>query len=79
MTEYTTHYFKPSSAYSVSIGYDRRLYSYDIAGSMAHVRMLVKQEIILASEGDALLRGLETIKKEIETDSDCCLQTAIRS
>ena len=39
------------SDYTVSIHYDRRLYRQDIAGSMAHVRMLARQGII--SDGDA--------------------------
>jgi len=29
--------------YSVSVSFDKRLYRYDIAGSIAHVRMLAKQ------------------------------------
>ncbi|SVE01828.1 uncharacterized protein METZ01_LOCUS454682, partial [marine metagenome] len=31
------------SNYTVSIHYDRRLYKQDIAGSIAHVRMLARQ------------------------------------
>ena len=69
MTEYTTHHFKAASRYSVSIGYDRRLYPYDIAGSIAHARMLAKQNIITNDEGEALIRGLEAIRREMEADS----------
>jgi len=47
MTNYTN--------YTVSIHYDRRLYRHDIAGSIAHARMLGKQGII--SEEDAGLIG----------------------
>jgi argininosuccinate lyase len=66
MTEYTTHHFKAASHYSVSIGYDRRLYPYDIAGSIAHARMLAKQNIITSAEGQALVQGLEAIRQQIE-------------
>jgi argininosuccinate lyase len=69
MTEYTTHHFKAASRYSVSIDYDRRLFPYDIAGSIAHARMLAKQSIITSAEGRALVRGLEAIRQEIESDS----------
>jgi argininosuccinate lyase len=52
--------------YTESISYDRRLYPYDIAGSLAHVRMLARQGIIPTAEGEAIVRGLETIRGEIE-------------
>ena len=35
-----------TNSYTVSIHYDRRLYRHDIAGSMAHARMLARQGII---------------------------------
>ena len=38
------------STYTVSIEYDKRLYRQDIAGSIAHARMLARQEIIAAGE-----------------------------
>jgi argininosuccinate lyase len=69
MTEYTTHHFKATSRYSVSIDYDRRLFPHDIAGSIAHARMLAKQNIITSAEGEALVRGLEAIRQEIEAGS----------
>ena len=34
------------SSYTVSLSYDRRLYRQDVAGSIAHARMLEKQGII---------------------------------
>ena len=34
------------NSYTVSIDYDRRLYKQDIAGSIAHAKMLAKQGII---------------------------------
>jgi argininosuccinate lyase len=62
---------KASTAHSVeaftsSIDVDRRLYRYDIAGSIAHVKMLARQRIILPSEAQKIVRGLEDIEKEIE-------------
>ena len=55
------------STYTVSIEYDRRLYRQDIAGSIAHARMLARQEIIAAGEADAIIRGLEEVTVEIES------------
>jgi len=52
--------------YSASIDYDRRLYRQDIAGSIAHARMLAKQGIIPADDAEAVVRGLHEIRDEIE-------------
>ena len=56
------------STYTVSIEYDKRLYKQDIAGSIAHARMLARQEIIAAGEADAIILGLEDIAREIEIE-----------
>ncbi|MBF0117825.1 MAG: argininosuccinate lyase [Desulfobacterales bacterium] len=53
-------------AFTASIDIDKRLYSYDIAGSIAHAKMLSKNSIITAEESELLVHGLEEIKKEIE-------------
>ena len=55
---------KPSN-YTVSVHYDRRLYREDIAGSIAHSRMLARQAIITSEDAQALVRGLESIREEI--------------
>lgn len=55
-----------SSAYTVSIHYDRRLYRQDIAGSIAHARMLAKQGIITDADADSIVQGLREIRREIE-------------
>ncbi len=55
-----------SSAYTVSIHYDRRLYRQDIAGSIAHARMLAKQGIITDSDAESITRGLREIRREID-------------
>ena len=57
-----------TSGYTVSIHYDRRLYKQDIAGSVAHARMLARQKIIEDEEADAIVSGLEQIREEIEAD-----------
>jgi argininosuccinate lyase len=54
--------------YSASIAYDRRLYRHDIAGSIAHARMLGKQGIIPVEDADLIVRGLEEIREEIDDD-----------
>ena len=56
----------PQSDYTVSIHYDRRLYRQDIAGSIAHARMLARQGIIAAREADLIVDGLGRIREEIE-------------
>ncbi len=52
--------------FTASIGFDRRLYYYDIQGSIAHARMLARQEIITGQEADRIVAGLEEILTEIE-------------
>ena len=52
--------------FTTSLSFDQRLYRQDIAGSMAHARMLGRQGIITAAEADELVRGLEEIRAEIE-------------
>ncbi len=52
---------------NASIDFDRRLYAQDIAASNAHCQMLVRQSIISPEDGEAILGGLDTILREIET------------
>ena len=47
----------PIASYTVSIDYDSRLYRQDIAGSIAHARMLAAQGIIAPEEAGAIVRG----------------------
>ena len=56
---------KTALSYSASIHYDWRLYPYDIAGSIAHARMLAKQSIITQKEAAAIIKGLSSIGEEI--------------
>ena len=52
--------------FTSSIDIDKRLYAYDIEGSIAHCRMLAKASIISEGEALVLTEGLDSIKKEIE-------------
>jgi len=52
--------------YTASIPFDWRLYHYDIAGSIAHAKMLAKQGIISAEEAEIIIDGLADIGGEIE-------------
>jgi len=53
-------------AINVSIGFDRRLWAQDLAGSKAHAAMLVAQGIITGADGALIQGGLDTIRSEIE-------------
>jgi argininosuccinate lyase len=53
-------------AFTSSIQVDRRLYTYDIQGSIAHCRMLAKVSIVTDGEARALIRGLEKVRQEID-------------
>ena len=57
---------EPKRDYSSSIHYDLRLYRQDIAGSIAHVRMLARQGIVEAGEAESIVAGLEAVRDEIE-------------
>ena len=57
------------SSYTVSIHYDQRLYRQDIAGSIAHARMLGRQGIIPAEDAETIVSGLMTVQREIESGS----------
>ncbi|MBA7593559.1 Argininosuccinate lyase [subsurface metagenome] len=52
--------------YTASISFDRRLYKQDIAGSIAHAKMLAKQGIISDKEAELIVMGLSSIREEIE-------------
>ena len=52
--------------YTASVPFDWRLYPYDIAGSIAHAKMLARQGIISDKEAETITKGLAAIKKEIE-------------
>jgi len=51
---------------NASIDIDQRLYKEDIAGSIAHAKMLGKQKIISKKESAKIVSGLKLILKDIE-------------
>ena len=51
--------------FNASISFDQKFYKQDINGSIAHVTMLAKQQILTDEERDTIVAALEDIKKEI--------------
>ncbi len=52
--------------FTCSVHFDARLAPYDIAGSIAHARMLGACGIIKEEEAQAIIKGLEEIRADIE-------------
>ncbi|PKN67673.1 MAG: argininosuccinate lyase [Deltaproteobacteria bacterium HGW-Deltaproteobacteria-12] len=52
--------------FTASIHFDKRLYSYDIEGSIAHVTMLAGQGIITAKEAKEITAALKSILQDME-------------
>ena len=52
--------------FTESVSYDKRLAPFDIAGSVAHVKMLEKQGILKPEEAQKIIEGLNQVLKEIE-------------
>ncbi|MBI63980.1 MAG: argininosuccinate lyase [Chloroflexi bacterium] len=57
-----------ASNFTVSLNFDKRLYKQDILVSIAHAKMLGKQEIISDEDSKLIVSGLIKIQKEIESD-----------
>ncbi|MBI4287874.1 MAG: argininosuccinate lyase [Chloroflexi bacterium] len=57
---------KAVQSFTQSLSYDRRLYRQDIAGSVAHARMLARQGIISDKDAELIIMGLSSIRQEIE-------------
>ncbi|MCI0483847.1 MAG: argininosuccinate lyase [candidate division NC10 bacterium] len=53
-------------AYTASIPFDWRLYPYDVQGSIAYARALMKAGVLTGVEAGRIIRGLEEIKKELD-------------
>ncbi len=53
-------------AFTSSLHFDRRLFRYDIEGSIAHARMLGKQGIITKGEARTIVAGLRKVLDDIE-------------
>ncbi|MGL5379602.1 argininosuccinate lyase [Clostridium sp.] len=52
--------------FNSSIRIDSKMYKEDIEGSLAHVKMLGKQDIIPSEDSKKIIAGLETIQKRLE-------------
>ncbi len=57
---------KLATEYTASIPFAWHLYPYDIAGSIAHAKMLARQGIISQDDAETIINGLTAIRKEIE-------------
>src|SRR5882672_8365057 len=55
--------------FTASVGFDRRLAKQDIAGSLAHARMLAAAGILSRRDLTAIERGLARIHREIDSGS----------
>ena len=54
-----------AEAYTASLPFDWRLYPYDIQGSIAYARALMRAGVLEADEAARIVRGLEEIRKEL--------------
>ena len=53
-------------SFNESLSFDQRFYKQDIRGSIAHVKMLSKQNILTNEETDIIIDGLLSIKEDID-------------
>ena len=53
-------------AFTSSLHFDKKLAPYDIQGSRAHCRMLVKQKIVTHTEGEKIVKGLDAVERELK-------------
>ncbi|MBT8331284.1 MAG: argininosuccinate lyase, partial [Deltaproteobacteria bacterium] len=60
---------KSVETFTSSIDVDRRLYAYDIQGSIAHCKTLANADIVSSKEARKLTAGLKKIKQEIEAQT----------
>ncbi len=54
-------------AFTASVEFDKRMYKHDIAGSIAHARMLARIGVLSDIEREEIISGLRSIEKEIES------------
>ncbi len=57
---------KLTQSFVESLLYDKRLYKYDIVGSIAHTKMLADIGIVTKKEAKTIIKGLTEIAEEIE-------------
>ena len=54
-------------AFNASINFDKRLIDVDIKGSIVHVKMLAKQNIISDADKDSIINGLNSILSDVKS------------
>lgn len=52
--------------FNASISFDKKFYKQDIKGSIAHVTMLAKQNILTNEEKEDIIKGLNSILEDVE-------------
>lgn len=57
---------KALSDFSESISFDKKLYKYDIMGSIAHAKMLSETGIISCSASEKIIAGLQKIEEDLD-------------
>ena len=55
--------------FNASLSFDQKFYHQDIEGSIAHVKMLAKQGILTTEDRDAIIEGLEGIRRDLESEA----------
>jgi argininosuccinate lyase len=67
---WTGRFTEPTDAFvetfTASVGFDQRLYIYDIQGSIAHAQMLTHVGVLTQTECEAIVKGLKDIQFDIE-------------
>lgn len=58
---------KLTEDFNASISFDQRMYKQDIAGSIAHARMLGQQGIITPEEAELIIKGLQEVLADIKS------------
>jgi argininosuccinate lyase len=66
-TRFKNETSKLADKFTSSISYDWRLAKYECLGSIAHARMLAKQKIITKADSGRIIKGLNSILKDIES------------
>ena len=53
-------------SFTASIGFDCRLYEYDIEGSVAHCKTLLRAKVLSIRESQTIIKGLHHIREDIQ-------------
>lgn len=55
--------------FTESLSFDKQLWHYDLIGSQAHVRGLVRSSLLTEEEGEELVRAIEEVREEFSTST----------